>query len=755
MIIGTAPGSTDLGAVGKTERPGENRTIDGPKGGGRWGGRPEMKHKNLSRRSFPATDPAQIPVRNARWSLVLSTVLVLLSIPGFSARAAIWDPVDGLIDLTAVQSEVNGNDEQTLRQEYSAHVGFTPLPYVKSRAAFRYLKFDQEIDAALGSYREEILPSAEVRWHHPWLTVLLSGQQRRVRPQFSSGRLITDLLQGSLKTRDSRYPILGLQYQDSHSYTERIADENDIRSRRIQFTADGSRGEQHASYAYSHQKNDNVISGLESTYRQHTLRWTGGRRNLADGRLDLTGSCQSNYGTQTSEVATGDAVRDQLPVAAALHALDDAPEFGALEELPGLADGDTETPVLPRIDLGGGVSDHNLGADLGMKRPVSAIYVYTDRPSGTGVRWRVYWSDDNVNWEDWSAAPAQRFNSLLNRYEIEFPVVSKRYFKVVAGGMNDIAEVYATELEIFEDLVTTKSRDRIRSSHQADLRGAYRIDDRWSTVLGASYGADRTHHADDARQRFSYAWNLRYEPSPRQRHHLRWEQSWQDYENAQADLRNETAAYTAILDPLPTLRATASVSDRMTYEDSRLAQDALGTTLNAEALWVPGLTMKAGAGLSRYRNFSSDHHYLTGVLSSGILAALTSTLDLSVDWRFQESRDRRTDDLTTRRSLNVGIEYQVTRKLYFRGSLRLLSEFSDSRVEDYLLSWNLTSTLRISAQSYTSDGEDFDRTERQSVNVNYDLGTRSSLYARIAEVDLSEGGGNRTLSFQQGFRMGF
>ena len=193
----------------------------------------------------------------------------------------------------------------------------------------------------------------------------------------------------------------------------------------------------------------------------------------------------------------------------------------------------------------------------------------------------------------------------------------------------------------------------------------------------------------------------------------------------------------------------------MTHENGRLAQDALGTTLNAEAQWMPGLAMKAGSSLSRYRNFSSDHHYISGMFSSGIEAALTSTLDLSVDWRFQESHDQRSDDIATRRVLNVGIEYQLTRKLYFRGSLRLLSEFSDSRVEDYLLSWNLTSTLRISAQSYTSDGEDFDRTERRSVNLNYDLGTRSSLYARIGEVDLTEGGGNRTLSFQQGFRMGF
>ena len=68
-----------------------------------------MKYQDHRGRIFPATDPAQIPFQSARWSLVLCTVLLILSISVDAAPAAIWDPVDGLIDLTAVQSEVNGN----------------------------------------------------------------------------------------------------------------------------------------------------------------------------------------------------------------------------------------------------------------------------------------------------------------------------------------------------------------------------------------------------------------------------------------------------------------------------------------------------------------------------------------------------------------------------------------------------------------------------------------------------------------------
>ena len=72
-----------------------------------------------------------------------------------------------------------------------------------------------------------------------------------------------------------------------------------------------------------------------------------------------------------------------------------------------LTDGNTEAAAQSLVNLGGNEVNQNIGADLGYRREVSQVYVYTDRPSGNNVRWNVFRSEDDSIWEQVTGAASE------------------------------------------------------------------------------------------------------------------------------------------------------------------------------------------------------------------------------------------------------------------------------------------------------------------------------------------------------------
>ena len=68
---------------------------------------------------------------------VRSGILALLVLPvlltgAAGARAAIWDPFGGYVDLAAVQAETNGLERNSLRQDYNAYFEKRLTPFFRS-----------------------------------------------------------------------------------------------------------------------------------------------------------------------------------------------------------------------------------------------------------------------------------------------------------------------------------------------------------------------------------------------------------------------------------------------------------------------------------------------------------------------------------------------------------------------------------------------------------------------------------------------
>ena len=688
--------------------------------------------------------------RLCRWRLLL--VMLWLGTAS-SAGAALWDPFNGYVDLSTVQADVDGIEQNSLREDYNIAFGEKLTPWVDMRLAYRYFAFDQAFEFAPGAYRKEKQPSAELRWNHPLFQISGSVMRREVETP-AQGTVITNTTQTVAKTKATRYPRLELRYDEQHSYFAELRAERDIRNQRLQAAANLDREHHAYSYTFTHDVSENVVSEQTSSGNRHLARWRGQGR-LGDGRLRLAGNYNFGHVDQTTVNNAGGPVMRLLPVLTGLYRRTDTPDLGALEPRAGLSDGSTTDPVLPEIDLGGANSDHNLGADLGRTHPVGAFYVYTDRPSGEQVSWQVWVSADNLTWRLKVSHPQQVFNGALNRYELRFEPVMGRYIKVVNGGLNEVAQVNVTELEVFEQLSEHPKNHFLAVSHQLDGRADYRFSEKWRGSFDLSFQADENPGREGDRSRGSTGVRAGYVASPTVSHNFNWQLSNQWSENQVSDVMEHVAAYTLVLTPLETLRGSASISDRITWLGSLWAQRNTSGAFEGNTDVLYGLNVNFGGGASVLDDDFAALNYRSWNVRGNIEAALNETMDLTLDGSYFESLETNLDDLRVRQVLALGLNWRMTRTLFIRAAVRQSREDSDHFSVDGLVTWNILPNLRISAQHYELGVAEIVTTLRQSLNLNWELTRRANLYLRLAKVDLSGSGGSRTTSFQQGFRIGF
>ena len=383
--------------------------------------------------------------------MLAGLVLGVALLTAGSASAAIWSALNGFADISAIQSQVGELNEETLRQEYNLSLNHFLTPWVDVRLAARYFRFDQELELLMGSYRQEFQPSGELRWNHPLFLFSTSAFHREVITAART-KIVTNDFQSSVRTREGDYPTVELRYDQQRTYSPEVPEDRDIRNSRVQLNGNYETRHHLFNYSFSHIQSDNVITALSAKADRHLFRWEGNGRMFSDPNSQISGRYSFNYATVENDVLGTGPVLEIAPISVGMYAQDDAPDLGPLDPRPALADGNKTDPVQPLIDIGGGSNDHNLGADLGIAQAVAGMYIYTDRPSGGQVRWFVYGSADNLTWQAFPGVPVQFFNPAFNRYELTFPAGDYRFVKAVNTGINEIALVYVTEIEVLREL---------------------------------------------------------------------------------------------------------------------------------------------------------------------------------------------------------------------------------------------------------------------------------------------------------------
>lgn len=680
-------------------------------------------------------------------------VLLLLSGPR-AALASVWEDLGGFVDLARVHAEVDDNRQDNLRREVNGHFTRPLAPYLNLNLGLRYYRYDQDLDLSLGSYREEIQPTGELRWDHPLYQLSATAMRRKVTTSNEDAIVTTDYLY-SFHSRDTDYPLIKASYEVQHTYFPDDPAGRDIRNRRFQIGADYSRRGTTAAYNFSRQRSENIVSGLRSLNLRHLLHWNGQYGGARAGRLSLTGGLTSQYQDQVDEAPAGGAVLELLAARAGLYALDDGPDLDPLVPVPGLIDGDTADPTDPAIDIGGAHININLGVDLGAPVPVAGIYVYTDRPSGEQVRWQVYVSEDNLTWEVWDQAPLQVFNVALNRYEISFAPSDRRYVKVVNAGLNEVAQVLVTELEVLRERPAVAREHRLTFINLMDGRVGYKLSERWRTSLDVSLQHSELMGKTGDRTLGGAGWRLDYEASEAVAHHLRVDFSVQTGNGDEATQGDRTLGYSLVFHPLAAWRGALAVNDRHSTLEKEDAQDLRGVSLENTMALLPGLEFRLGGGATRTDDHLGGMRIDSWHSRFGLAADPRAGLKIALDGHYQESTGGVDGGTRIRRTGNLAVDWRPGSRLYVRANLQGVSENTDTVIRDILLGWNVLPRIRLSGQSYALRTGGTTTSKRWSVNMNVDLNRRSYLYLRFAAVDLTGGGGARTVSFQQGFRAGF
>lgn len=671
------------------------------------------------------------------------------------ASAQLLD-LSGSLDVSAVQSEVGEQREDTLRQQYVLGAWRRISDYLDVRASMRYFRFDVDNVSDLGIFREEVQPAGELAWRHPWFQFSASARRRVATSIVSDGDLVNENLSLDWKSVSTRLPILNLRYDWQTSEDTSVEVDQKLEDRRFLAGVDIDREHEKIGYVFTHRRNENVVRGTSGRETSQQLRYLGSYRPGSRDRWRVLTQYTYNRRDRTDRVRTGQRVLEVVPVDRGLFDVDTSPDLGELTGAPGLIDGNTLAAVAPAIDVGAGSVDRNLGADLGFERSaVGAVYVYTDRIAGSGTAWSVYVSDNGANWSLHTLSPLANYFAIQQRFEIEFEPVATRYVKVVNRGANEVPDVLVTEIQVLEQLPVNGDIERDSSSHLATTQVNWRASDSVSLLADTSARLEPGQGTSDDRRAVDYALRLEWKPARTLRHVARAQQAWQFFEGQDATLRDDVVAYSLLYDPLPTLSASTSASARRTSIGEVRDQEALSWLVETNARPLSTVYVVVEGLLSRFDQPTAGTRADSWQLRASSDLDVTRSLGVLLSWSHRETELEPEAELRVRQSWAVSAILQLAPNLNARAGLTWLDDLRFSRRQDYLLSWILANRITASGQMVLEDSGGGFAADRHAVNLTFDLTSRTMLYASFSRLDQRAAGGELNESWQQGVRMSF
>ena len=692
------------------------------------------------------------PSRFPAWALTAATVGVLaLASP---ASALFSDNLRGNLTLAGVSSKAGDESTRSLDQEYMLTWSKSLVNRLQTRLSMRY--FNVGVDQSLGenNWRHEYQPTGEIIWSHP--KFILGGSIRRQKS--TTNNELTDLIRDnaglSLTTRLERYPLIKLRYDWDRAYNDLRREDRDTRERRFQGGLQYSLHGQSVNYSLTRRINENLASRLEITETNHLFRWNQAAR-LFQKRLRVNTGYGFSYRSQTTETHAGGTALIVIPFVGALYASDPTPEFGELDTLRSLGDGNVTDPTQPAIDVGSSLIDRNVGLDFGLPTDANALYIYTDRPSGSAVAWRLYLSDDNITWSLLTSPAAVTFNASFNRYEITFPIQRTRYIKAVNAGFNDVTSVLITEIQPLIGLDKSNRETMKQNAHTVNVGATYAVTPTLESSADFAYQNEPRGDFNDSRNQIYYMAALKHKPSPIITHIVRYQIGFEDFKRG---TRNDNASlsYTLLMNPLAALDFSFAAMNRMNYIDHAKVRETNNLSLQATGGLLPGLNLSGEAGYNRDDRFDARYRFDTWSYRVTADAALLRSLEAVVYYLYQGTDGGAIDAWRIRRQYSADLTYRLTPAILWRGEITVDDDQGRRYVtQEYDVSWNITERITTGALVTIAAGDNNIRSERSNVRLTYAIGSRGSLFMSYVSNTYATLGRSRVTSLQTGFKLGF
>ncbi|PKK85084.1 MAG: hypothetical protein CVT49_00655 [candidate division Zixibacteria bacterium HGW-Zixibacteria-1] len=688
-------------------------------------------------------------------TIMISFFLLIILAAGRPAQALISDNLRGNLQITGVSSESEAQTTKSLNQEYSINWTKYFTPYILTRASLRYHNLGIDQSQSANVWRYDYQPAGELVWKHPYFT--LGGIIRR--QETTSSNETTNLIRNSsgltFTTNSVKYPMLEVRYDWNHTYNDKNRIERDTRERRLQTGLNYNFKRQSFYYNLVRRDNANAGSNLDITETQHLFRWNQSSYWL-DNRLRFSSGYDFNYRSQKTENLGGDKLLESLPFSRALYGIDPTPDLSELDSVSTLADGNITDPAQPTIAIGEGLLDRNMGFDFAIEREVSAIYIYTDRPSGAQLSWRIYVSDDNLIWNPVTSAVFAEFNTSFNRYEIFFPPQTTRYIKAVNSGLNDVISVYVTEIQPLIEKQNVVKDSKSSSSHLVDLAANYAFSRIFETSADLTLRREPGGGFGNSRDEIFYSLTGRHRPSSAISQLVRYQSGYENLTDGGTRNDSRSLSYSLLMSPLPTLSFSFAALTRTDYIDKIKTRETNNLFFQTSGNLLAGLDLSLEAGYNRNNQFDSRTAYDSWTYRLSADAKVHRTLDAIFNVLYQSTNSLSDETTRIRRQYSADLNYRLTRTILMRGSLTYDDEENlDYFYQEYNLSWNLTPRITIGALATLNDGDSGVRSERANMRINYKISNGSLLFFSYTRNEFALADRTRTTSLQIGLKSGF
>lgn len=697
--------------------------------------------------------------RWVRVGLACLGLLLLRAAPGWSAE------LDGSIFLSGGTTDSDGAESDILDQRYRITLHQELTRYLTVRLGYRRFDFSSK-SATTDFERQSDEPELELIYSRPRFFGSLTVLDRSAKGSTSTDELDTRSVLGHLAWDVTSRLQLHARFREESNTTDVAVLGRNTDIRYLDLGSDYRRRHWGAAYAFERYEVKNRATDLESLQDRHEVRLDAARSFL-EGRLSLGFSGELTEIDRTEDVPPGAELADPVPARAGLFAIDPSPESGALDPVSGLVDGDFENAVVPEIEIGEAFTFRNLGVDLGLTQPVTAIEIGVDAPSDPGLVWEVWHSADNLLWEQVAGVVTDWDGGLL-RYTVHLPETTDRFFKVVNVTVNGASDVGVTEIRALRAVQAGGlTEDADSTLLRADVSARVRPHERVSASVGAGIIQDEGLRAGALRRDFEdvhYSGTLAVDLP----HNLSARASYRyfDSENRiEPVLVRKEALTTGALSwqPLPTLEATISYTSRDEEDETRPIRSTDTQRLNVSAELLPGLELDSSLEWTDLEDPLGGRDRTVFAWRERIEARPTRAWTVTGGWTMLSYEDAAGEPILDRTSVILRATWRAAPSLVLTGNWSYSTDqFRDAETQDslrqtYSVSFNPSTKLSLTGSYQQFDDEQFRETEALASSLNYRLNPRLRLFGTWTRSKTSLGTADTTdiSSFRTGLSIFF